>query len=424
MAQHIWHPAMSFDQMSSCMHVVRAQGPWLYLSDGCRLFDATSSWWSQSLGYQHPQIIKACVDQMHQLSHVMLANIYHDAVRTLSDQLAEIAAPLDKVAYASDGSSVVEMAIKMSLHVRHIRGQNKKRSMLKLAHGYHGESLAAMSVSSVDLYKKPYQDMLWQSHNITPHYVNAASDACWEHDPKWSEVLSVLAPLADTSTLMIVEPLVQAAGGMRLYSKDFLSKLGAWCHAHDVHLIVDEIFTGMKRTGTWFAYQWSDVIPDFICTSKGLTSGHMPLSALMIHPRIYQYFMEQDYQNSFLHAQTYSGHAIATRAACTTIELLKEINEISIMQLSNKLCAIFDQVDDLWDCFSNIRSLGAWVAADCHQVSASHICEIALKKGLFMRPLGNVLYWVVPLNISSQYLEEASLLFQASVQEACNSVSV
>jgi adenosylmethionine-8-amino-7-oxononanoate aminotransferase len=354
----------------------------------------------------------------------MLANLTSEIIVTLSEKLTGLTRTLSKVFYASEGSSAVEIAMKMSLHARKNQGENQRKLFIALENSYHGETIGALSVSDLNLYRIPYQTMLFPSCFISPlPYVSHVHDKLW-HDAAgcWDVIEKKLQAYADITTAIIVEPIVQGAGGMKIYSQDFLKRLQRWTKQNHIHLIADEIMTGLGRTGKMLACQHADIEPDFICLSKGLTSGWLPLSAVLTTNEIYELFYD-DYSSgkSFLHSHTYSGNALAASVA---IEVLNIIEEEALCQraidigrfMHDGMLAITEKTNKL----KQVRSIGAIVAADLviggdQRRLGYEICQKATKLGALLRPLGNTLYWLPPLNIEWENLTKLQEITEQAI---------
>ena len=418
---HIWHPC---SQMKDCekwplLEIRRAYGSYLELADGTRLIDAISSWWCKSLGHGQPRLKAALLRQVDQYEHVILANTCQETLVELSEKLALLCPQLNKIFYASEGASAVEIAVKMSLHSRQILGKQdqKKNRIMALQNAYHGETLLTLSLSDVGIYKKPYQNWLMPVIFLQDiPYVCSEADPLWQDcGPAWINIENQLNEHIDDLSAIIVEPIVQGAGGMLIYSQDFLKKLRAWTLKQDIHLICDEIMTGLGRTGFLLACEHAEIVPDFICLGKGLTSGWLPMSAVLTTKDIYQLFYD-DYETgkSFLHSHTFSGNALA---AAVALETLKMMEEEKVCEKVREKQALLNQlmldVARKTQRLTRVRCIGAIVAADLiledhqkHQRVGDEVFQNAIKLGAFLRPLGNTLYWLPPLNIENEILHE------------------
>lgn len=415
--EHIWHPCSQMKDFEDFKPLVikSARGSYIKLNDGSKMIDATSSWWCKNLGHGHPRLKSALSKQANKFEHVIFAGTTNEVIVELSEKLAKMTKSLPKVFYASEGSSAVEAALKMSLHARMISGENSRTNIMALRNSYHGETALALSATGIDLYRKPYKKILTPVtfiQNIP--YVNSKSDPLWSDCSKyWPRILRELNANKDTLTAIIVEPIVQGAGGMLIYSKNFLSRLRAWTKKHRVHLISDEIMTGFGRTGKPFAFQHADIEPDFICIAKGLTSGWLPMSGVLTTNEIYNIFYD-DYSKgkTFLHSHTHSGNALAAAVALETLKILEEEKIYDqVNKIEPLLHGLMTEVSEKTGRLQNIRNIGAIVAADLildkrqkNERYGYKIFQAATKFGVFMRPLGNTIYWMPPLNIKENTL--------------------
>jgi adenosylmethionine---8-amino-7-oxononanoate aminotransferase len=417
--QHIWHPCSQMKDYDAFPPLVinKAYGSYIELKDGRRIIDAISSWWCKSLGHNHPRLKMALNAQLNKFEHVIFANSTYETIVQLSEKLGQLCPGLNKVFYASEGSSAVEIALKMSLHAQQLLGQNQRIQFTSLENGYHGETFMALGLSDLGLYRQAYE-----AHLIKPNfiknipYVHSSSNPIWNDcSAMWPDIEKQLEIQAENLAAIIVEPIVQGAGGMKLYSQDFLRRLSKWTKAHGIYLIADEIMTGLGRTGFALACQHAQIKPDFICLSKGLTSGWLPMSAVLTQSEIYNLFYD-DYSSgkSFLHSHTYSGNALAAAVALECLNILedeqifKQVREKEII-LKNLMYEVQNKTEKL----INIRGIGAIIAADLllkekekNQRIGYQIFQKALKMGAWLRPLGNTIYWLPPLNISLPTLKE------------------
>lgn len=416
----LWHPStqMKHHEKLPLMSVEKAAGCWLTLSDGRRVFDATSSWWCKSLGHAHPRLKAAVLNQLEKFEHVILAGTTNVGIVNFSEALCSLMPGLNKVFYACDGSSAVEIALKMSLHVRRLQGQIKRTRFLCLENSYHGETVGAMSVSDVGLYRSPYQALLFESY-VLRHlpYVHG------EHDPLWLDAsavfnkhLSTLAALEGSLTAIIIEPIVQGAGGMKIISADFLNRLAAWAKAKGIHVIADEIMTGFGRTGKMFACEHANITPDLMCLSKGMTAGFMPMSAVLTSNAIYDHFYDDTRESGFLHSHTYAGNALAAAVGLETITLLRELKLLDrACVLGKAMHGLFSSMQERMSGLYALRQVGAMAAIDVEVADVAKFREAILhhgpENGVYLRPLGSTLYWLPPLITSD---DELAILAKAT----------
>lgn len=424
--QHVWHPCTQMKDFETCPPLVidRAQGSYLYTNQG-PIIDAISSWWCKSLGHGHPAVTSAITEQIDRFEHVIGANTTYPALVELAEQLTEITGN-QHVFFASDGASAVEIAMKLAIHATEIKGYTNKNQFIALKNGYHGETLGAMSVSDLGIYKEPYKSFGVTCHFIEEiPYISGESDPLWHQcDSIWPVVVSKLNKISEHVCAIILEPLIQGAGGMLCYSPDFLKKLSLWAKSKDIYLIADEIMTGIGRTGEWLACDHAGVKPDLICLSKGLTSGALPLSCVMIDSTIYDLFYA-DYNEgkSFLHSHTYSGNPLAVSAALATLKTIRSENILTqAKNLGNVMLHHLSEVANLSGRLKNVRGIGAVVAAELDDNGSFRIgyevYQQALKLGALIRPIGNTLYWLPPLNTDEEIVGKLAEITLNSINKA------
>jgi adenosylmethionine---8-amino-7-oxononanoate aminotransferase len=351
-------------------------------------------------------LLDALRRQAESFEHVILANTSQTPAVALAERLAKLAPKLNKVSYASDGSCAVEMALKMSLHSRMLRGQ-QRTGVAALSGGYHGETLMALSVSDLGLYRAPYEAWCHACtfiENIP--YVSGIDDPLWQDcSAHWNQIELQLAPQKDHLTAIIVEPLIQAAGGMRVYSADLLRRLRDWCDQHDVHLIADEIMTGYGRTARMLAIEHAGVVPDFLCLGKGLTGGSLPLSAMVTSTAVYDLFYGDRLQDAFLHSHTHTGNALACAVAVAAHDLTGQDRHLQhVQQLGERMRDNMQRIAQETGALHCVRQLGAMVAADIRQPQTARdgyrVMQAAIKRGALLRPLGNTIYWCPPCTMT------------------------
>jgi len=418
---HVWHPCTQMREHEAqlpLIPIVRGDGAWLIDADGKRYFDGISSWWSCLFGHANPRIAAAIAEQAARLNHVMLAGFTHEPALQLAEELVRIVPPgLTRVSYASDGASAVEIALKMSFHYWRNAGQPQRTRFIALANAYHGETLGALAVSDLPLYREVYGPLLFDPIVApSPDWLDAESGET--HDDvarrRLGDMRALLERHARETCAVIVEPLVQCSGGMRMHAPPYLSGLRALCDEFDVHLIADEIAVGFGRTGSMFACEQAAITPDFLCLSKGLTGGALPLSAVLTTDKIYAAFLG-DYaaNNAFLHSHTFSGNPIACAAALASLSIFRdepvlERNRALAAHLAMRLeplrehphvanlrqtgwIAAFDLVRDKATC-------SAWPAAERR---GRRFYTHALERGVLLRPLGDTVYFLPPYCIGT-----------------------
>lgn len=422
---YIFHPCSQMKDYETFKPIVikKAEGSYIETMCGKKVIDAVSSWWCKSLGHQHPAITNAVHKQLQRFEHVIFANTTYDTIIELSERLCGLSSGLNKVMFASDGSCAVEIAIKMSLHTRKISGQHHKKKFISLKNSYHGETIGALSVSDLSQYRKAYQELLFSVEHLMPPYISSQYDPIWENAAhEWQKSEVFLERHKEQLTAVIVEPILQGACGMRVYSKDYLARLKKWTQENDVHFIADEILTAFGRTGERFGLDHAGMTADFVCLGKSLSAGALPISAVLMTQEVYDHFYADTHEErSFFHSHTHSGNALAAAAALAALNIFESEGFYQhIKALQPVLLQHFQQIQGL----KNIRSIGAMVAGDLQtekQVSrAGHqVFKKALTLGAYLRPLGDTIYWLPPLNIKTNTIEELAEITQKAINEVC-----
>ena len=413
----VWHPCTQMKHLEQTppLPIARGEGAWLIDHDGRRYLDAISSWWVNLFGHANPRINAAIVDQLGRIEHVMLAGCTHAPVVELSERLARLSG-LTHAFYGSDGASATEIALKMSFHFWRNRGRPHKTGFVSLQNGYHGETLGALSVTDVALFKDVYAPLLRQSHQVvSPDWRLADTDESAE-TYAWRAIAQMedfLAECADTTAAVIVEPLVQGAAGMAMYHPIYLSRLRELCDKYEVHLIADEIAVGFGRTGTLFACEQAGIRADFLCLSKGITGGYLPLSCVLTRDEIYAAFYADSTARGFLHSHSYTGNPLACRAALAVLDIF----ESDAVLASNRVKAVrFNQLlapIAAHPRVKHMRNTGMIWAFDVKDAApgfSARFHQQALAHGLFIRPIGNTVYFMPPYVI-----EEAEMRLMADV---------
>lgn len=425
--KHVWHPSsqMKDYELFKPLIVKKARGSYIELTDGRQIIDAISSWWCKSLGHNHPQLKQALYQQVEQFEQVILANTTHETLVEFSEKLTGLTQTLDKIFFACDGACTVEIAMKMSLQAQQIQGNTKRNKFIALSKGYHGDTLAAMSVSDIGLFRNQFTSHLLDVSFIKniPYLLNTADPLWADCEPAWQQIQAQLAPYCDSAAALIVEPIVQGAGGMQIYSQDFLRRLRHWTQANNIFLIADEIMTGIGRTGMMFACQHAQIEPDFLCLSKGLTSGWLPLSVVLTTTAIYAAFYD-DFETgkSFLHSHTFGGNALAVRLGLETLKIMEAENIIEQVQKKEQLLGnLMQQVASNTGKLTNIRHIGAIVAADLIVADPSQrvgyqVYKKATELGALLRPIGNTIYWLAPLNTDEATLHRLQQITEAAIK--------
>ena len=401
----VWHPCtqMKRHETLPLVPIQRGQGAWLYDFAGKRYLDAVSSWWVNLFGHCNPRINAAITDQLDKLEHVMLAGFTHEPVVQLAERLAHLApAGLGHCFFASDGASSVEIALKMSAHYWRNSGQPNKNNFISLQNSYHGETLGALAVTDVALFKDAYGALVRCHATVpSPDSRNAdAGESAHDYALRCADALEQHLQHHHASlAAFIIEPLVQGAAGMAMYHPVYLARARALCDQYAVHLIADEIAVGMGRTGTMFACEQAAVTPDFLCLSKGITGGYLPLSVVMATDEIYQAFYADEVQRGFLHSHSYTGNPLACRAALATLDIFRQDNIIAANR--NKTIYLNHIAQPLRDHpriknFRNSGMIWAFEVDSPHADFAQRCFQLALEHELLLRPMGNTVYFMPP----------------------------
>ena len=419
----VWHPCTQMKLHDSgalpLVPIARGAGAWLYDFDGQRYLDAISSWWVNLFGHANPRINAAIHEQLACLEQVILAGFTHAPVVELSERLAALTdGALGHAFYASDGSSAVEIALKMSFHAWHNAGQPHKNRFLCLAGSYHGETLGTLSVGDVGLYKDVYAPLLRQATPLPSPEARQAAPGETAIDVA-QRAAAALAAVLETEhasiAALIVEPLVQGAGGMLMYDPEYLRQARALCDRYQVHLIADEIMVGFGRTGTLFAHEQAGIRPDFLCLSKGLTGGYLPLSVVLTTDAVYAQFYDEQVTRGFLHSHSYTGNPLACRAALATLDIFAEDDVLTRNRaFADRFTALLRPLATHPQA-RHFRQRGMIWAVDIATSAADFRLRLfreALRRELLLRPLGNTLYLMPPYILSDS---DAELLAERTV---------
>ena len=421
--QAVWHPCTQMKLHDTgalpLIPVARGAGAWLYDFDGRRYLDAIGSWWVNLFGHANPRINAALKEQLDQLEHVILAGFTHAPVVELSERLSALTdGALGHCFYASDGSAAVEIALKMSHHYWRNCGRPDKRQFLCLAGSYHGETLGALGVSDVGLYKAAYEPLMCQALIVPSPDARQAEAGETAADVARRAAVGLEAVLAvhhESVAALIVEPLVQGAGGMVMYDPEYLRQARVLCDRYQVHLIADEIMVGFGRTGTLFAHEQASIHPDLLCLSKGITAGYLPLSVTLSTDEIYSAFYDDQLTRGFLHSHSYTGNVLACRVALTTLDIFAED---AVLARNQRFAERFTELLAPLAHHPRARHFrrrGMIWAADIDSNDPNFRVRFfreALQRELLLRPLGTTLYFMPPYILND---EEAVLLAERAV---------
>lgn len=407
----VWHPCTQMKLHAPdgaalpLIPVSRAEGGWLYDHDGRRYLDAISSWWVNLFGHNHPDIRAALIDQLHTLDHVMLAGFTHRPVVELSERLSVLTG-LGHAFYGSDGASATEIALKMSAHHWRNAGRAGKSQFVGVAGGYHGETVGALAVTDIALFREAYAPLVRLAATVPSPDARQVAPGETPADVAERAAAGLaewLAEHAHETAAVIVEPLIQCAAGMVMHDPLYLQRVRQLCDQHQVHLVLDEIAVGFGRTGTLFAHDQAGIRPDFLCLSKGLTGGTLPLSVVLTTDAVYAAFYDDAVARGFLHSHSYTGNPLACRAALATLDLFDRTDALNqnrgtsarlneqLAQVSNHPRVRFARRQGMvfaWDVVSSLPDFGR------------RYTRHALSQGVLLRPIGNTLYAMPPYVIN------------------------
>jgi len=412
-ASPVWRPFTQHALQSDAISIARAEGAWLERTDGGRVLDAISSWWVITHGHRHPKILQAIRDETERLDQIIFAGYTHEPAERLARRLVEIApAGLDYVFYSDSGSTSVEVAIKMALGYWRNRGEARTK-IIALEHGYHGDTIGAMSAGARSVFNAAYEPVLFEVGRIPfPH--RGREQATYD---------ALERACRDRAAAFVVEPLILGAGGMLVYDAAVLAEMKCICESYNVLFVADEVMTCFGRTGTLFACEQANVTPDIACYAKGLTGGALPLAVTLCKAEIFDAHYSTDRTRTFFHSSSYTANPISCAAALANLNIWEQEDVLGrIARLSSvqeEQIARFANDER----FSSVRSLGTIAALDLRASSEGYLSVIGPKllefftsRGLLLRPLGNTIYILPPYCIESQELD----LLYAAIDEAAS----
>ena len=407
----IWHPCtqMKDHETLPMIPIKKAHGVYLEDFEGNLYIDAISSWWVNMFGHTNRYINEKIKEQLDTLEHVILAGFTHKQVVLLSERLVKLTPDgLDKCFYSDNGSSAVEVALKMSYHSHLNDGNKEKTIFVSLTNSYHGETIGALSVGDVELYKETYEPLLLKTiQTAVPKdmSIDAALNAAKEFE-------SLCAKKADSISAIILEPLIQGAGNMHMYHPEFLVQVREISKRYNVHLIADEVMVGFGRTGELFACSKANITPDFLVLSKGLTGGYLPLSVVLTSNDIYaKFYCDYNEHKAFLHSHSYTGNALACSAANATLDIFENDN---IIEKNKVLAEYMGKKLEKFLTLKNVKSIrqtGMVCAIDLKNYDSKlrmglKVYQYGLKNGVLLRPLGNVIYFMPPYIITNEEIDK------------------
>ncbi len=433
----VWHPCtqMKDHEWLPPIPIRSASGAFLEDFDGKRYLDAISSWWVNLFGHANPRINAALKAQLDRLEHVIFAGFTHEPGIELAEALVNIApAGLTRCFFADNGSAAVEVAIKMSFHYWRNLGRPAKKRFVTLSGSYHGETLGALAVGNVELYREIYQPLLMDVFTVpSPDAFDREPGESWESHARrrFTALEKLLAERSGEIAGVIVEPLVQCAAGMRMYHAEYLRLLRRACDRFDVHLIADEIAVGFGRTGTMFACEQAGIRPDLMCLSKGLTGGYLPLSAVLATEALYQAFYDEYvHLKAFLHSHSYTGNALACAAALASLRIFSEDDVIAhnvplARHLGERARALeaLEHVAEIRQCgmiaaVEMVRDKRSRTPYDWRERRGLKVYQHALERGVLLRPIGNVIYFMPPYVVTADDIDRMVDVARTGIEAA------
>lgn len=423
----VWHPCTQMKQLEAVppLAITKGEGPWLIDETGKRYLDMISSWWVNLFGHANPRINAAIIDQLGKIEHVMLAGCTHEPVVQLSERLSALTG-LGHAFYGSDGASATEIALKMSFHFWRNSGKSSKTEFVSLQNGYHGETVGALSVTDVALFRDQYAPLLRQSAQVP------SPDSRLADPGESAEVYALRCAAAleahfqahaDSIAAFIVEPLMQGAAGMAMYHPTYLSRARELCTQYGVHLVADEIAVGFGRTGTLFACEQADIQPDFICLSKGITGGYLPLSCVLTTDEVYAAFYADEVARGFLHSHSYTGNPLACRAALAVLDIFQQDEVLAAnRKKAESFSALLDPVR-LHPRVSQFRHLGmiwAFDVADASPAFSRAFSKSVLDRGVLLRPIGKTVYMMPPYIVGEEEIQQTVAAMMHGLDETAD----
>lgn len=393
----LWHPYTQEKTAPLPVAIVRGEGVWLFTEDGRKILDGISSWWVNIHGHSHPFLNEALSKQANELEHTMFAGFTHKSAVELAEKLvAATPENLSRVFYSDNGSTAVEVALKMAYQFWQNRGEPERKVFVALENAYHGDTFGAMSASDESSFTKPFQNLLFR-------VLRASGDL--------AELEKIFSENANEIAAMIIEPMLQGAGGMIVWKKEFLSGVRELCDRYDVLLIADEVLTGFGRTGKMFACEHAGILPDMMCLSKALTAGYLPLGVTLATEKIYEAFLSDDRAKTFFHGHSFTANPLSCAVASASLELFERENSMEkVAFINQKFQEFFPRLLEL-KCVGEVRVIGAIGVVELNS-GEGYLAEIGqklyqefLRRNILLRPLGNILYFMPPYSISESEID-------------------
>ena len=425
--KYVWHPDTQMKQYEGAdfkpILIERGEGIYLYDADGNKYIDAVSSWWVNTLGHSNPKINGVLTSQAQKIEHVLLADFTHIPAIELAEKLVKLAgAPFSKVFYSDDGSTAVEVALKMAYQYWYQKGKPEKKYFVSMTESYHGDTLGSVSVGGIDIYKKIFNPLVFETLKVSAPFCYRCpknKQQCECNIDCIEDVEQLFSKKHSEIAAIIVEPLVQGAAGMRMYPAQYLTKLRALCDKYDILLIDDEVAMAFGRTGKYFAFEHAGIKPDIFCVAKGITAGYIPLAATVTTDKIYDAFYD-DFSTlkTFYHGHSFTGNPVACAVAVENLKLMQQEHVIeSLPPKIEKLAKCLEQFKNL-EHVGDVRQTGMIGAVemvrnkstkepyDFNERIGHKVFKQALKLGAILRPIGNVIYFMPPLIIKNEEIEQ------------------
>ena len=403
-ARVLWHPYTQMKTAPPPLPIVRGEGVWLFTEDGRKILDGISSWWVNTHGHNHPALNAAIAKQAAQLEHVMFAGFTHPPAVELAERLVSIAPHgLSRVFYSDNGSTAVEVALKMALQYWRNRGENERARFIALHDAYHGDTVGTMSTSEESVFTRSFTALLFDvlRADRCSHEWSSCDGSCL------ASLRSLFEQHRGEIAAVIVEPILQGAGGMLISSPQFLAGVRRLCNEHGVLLIADEVLTGFGRTGRMFACEHAGISPDLMCLSKGLTAGYLPMGATLANEEIYEAFLSDDRSKTFFHGHSYTANPLACAVGLASLDLFEQNDVLQRIvrleaQMRERLMRFADRAP-----VASIRQVGGVAVLELGSGDGGYLDSIGptlygrfLERGILLRPLGNVLYFMPPYAIT------------------------
>ena len=421
-AKYIWHPCsqMKHHEKTPLIPIREGRGSWLIDFNNKKYLDVTSSWWVNLFGHNNKIIKQHITKQLNKIEHVMLAGVTHEAAIDLSKKLSKLT-KLSHCSYGSDGANAVEIALKMSSHYWKRVGLPKKNKFVYLENSYHGETIGALSVTDIPIFRKQYASLIKPyfsvpSPDLRLKKANQTSEEFIQEKIKSLKIL--FENKHEVISSIILEPLVQCATGMGIYDSIYLKKVRELCDEYEVHLIIDEIAVGFGRTGKMFAHQYEKIIPDFICLSKGLTGGYLPLSVTLTTDKVYSAFYSDKMADAFLHSHSYTGNPLACSAALGTLSIFEKEDVLKNNKIKsnliNKLMIDYKNLP-----IRNLRNIGMiWAFEVEKKIDIDKFTEYSISNGVLIRPINNTVYFMPPYCISEKEAHQMVKITSEAIKQA------